>query len=102
MLQGNWKLLPKSPWSSACAMSIRRWIRSCEDEPVRGLPDSVDMKISAPAAVLEFDTRDNLFTPTRGMYAESSYLASRENSAPARNSSASSRWSWAGCRWATR
>ena len=36
------------------------------------------MKISAPAAVLEFDSRNNLFTPTSGMFAESVYLASRE------------------------
>ncbi len=36
------------------------------------------MKISAPTAVLEFDTRDNVFTPTRGIYAETSWLASRE------------------------
>ena len=37
------------------------------------------MKISAPAAVLEYDSRNNLFTPTRGMYAESVYLASLED-----------------------
>ncbi len=49
------------------------------DEPLfPGLADNIDMKISAPAAVLEFDSRNNLFTPTRGMYAESVYLASRE------------------------
>ena len=36
------------------------------------------MTVSAPTAVLEFDTRDNVFTPTRGVYAESSLLASRE------------------------
>jgi len=35
------------------------------------------VKISAPVAIVEFDTRDNLFTPTRGMYAESSWMASR-------------------------
>ena len=36
------------------------------------------MTISAPAAILEFDTRDSVFTPTRGVYAESSWMASRE------------------------
>ena len=36
------------------------------------------MTISAPTAILEFDTRDNVFTPTRGVYAETSWLASRE------------------------
>ena len=29
--------------------------------------------------MLEFDSRNNLFTPTRGMFAESVYLASRED-----------------------
>jgi hypothetical protein len=49
------------------------------DEPqFPGLEDSITTKISAPAAVLEFDSRNNLFTPTRGMFAESVYLASRE------------------------
>ena len=37
------------------------------------------MTISAPAAVLEFDTRNNLFTPTNGIFAESVYLVSRED-----------------------
>ena len=39
----------------------------------------VDIKISAPAAVVEYDSRNNLFTPTSGMYAESVYLLSRED-----------------------
>ena len=44
----------------------------------QGLADQVRVKISAPTAIVEFDTRDNVFTPTRGIYAESSWLASRE------------------------
>src|SRR6185295_11291990 len=49
------------------------------DEPqFPGLADSIHMKISAPAAVLEYDSRNNLFTPTDGIFAESVYLASRE------------------------
>ena len=43
-----------------------------------GPVDHVDVEISTPAAVLEFDSRDNVFTPTRGIYAETVYLASRE------------------------
>jgi hypothetical protein len=38
----------------------------------------VRVTVSAPTAVVEFDTRDNVFTPTRGIYAEASLLASRE------------------------
>jgi outer membrane translocation and assembly module TamA len=36
------------------------------------------MKISAPTPILQYDSRDNIFTPTRGVYAESSLMASRE------------------------
>jgi outer membrane translocation and assembly module TamA len=36
------------------------------------------VKVSGPTAILEFDSRDNIFTPTRGIYAESSWLASRK------------------------
>ena len=54
-------------------------IRSCATtRPLVGLPVEPRVKVSAPTAVLEFDTRDNLFTPTEGVYAETSYLASRE------------------------
>jgi hypothetical protein len=35
------------------------------------------VKASAPAAIAEMDTRDNLFTPTRGLCAETSLLVSR-------------------------
>jgi hypothetical protein len=45
---------------------------------VPGLLDDVKIKISAPTAVLEFDSRNNLFTPTRGVYSESSYMDSLE------------------------
>ena len=81
MLQGSWKPKPKSPWSLGM-----RYIYSKvepklgEDAPqFPGLADAIDMKISAPAAVLEYDSRNNLFTPTGGIFAESVYLLSRED-----------------------
>jgi hypothetical protein len=49
-----------------------------ENPLLQGAADRVRVKVSAPAAVVEFDTRDNVFTPTRGIYAEGSWLASRE------------------------
>jgi len=48
------------------------------DSTFQSLADQVRVKVSAPSAVVEYDTRDNVFTPTRGIYAESSFLASRE------------------------
>jgi len=80
MLQGNWKLKPKSPWSVGLRYIYSQVEPKLRDAPVPvpGLLDGVTMKISAPAAVLEFDSRNNLFTPTDGIYAESVYLASRD------------------------
>lgn len=79
VLQANWQLAPKSPW----AVGVR-YVYASVDPRLRdaaadtGLADRVRVQVSAPTAVLEYDTRDNVFTPTRGVYAESSYLASRE------------------------
>ena len=76
--QANWQLAPKSPW----AVGVRYVYADVDPKPAypifQGLADRVRVTISAPTAIVEFDTRDNLFTPTRGVYAESSWLASRE------------------------
>ena len=76
--QANWQLAPKSPW----AVGLRYVYADVDPKPryaaFQGLADQVRVKISAPTAIVEFDTRDNVFTPTRGIYAESSWLASRE------------------------
>jgi len=81
MVQGSWKLKPKSPWSVGARYIYSQVEPKLRDAPAQfpGLLDSVNIKISAPAAVVEFDSRNNLFTPTRGMYAESVYLLSRES-----------------------
>jgi outer membrane receptor protein involved in Fe transport len=76
--QANWQLAPKSPWALGLRYVYVDVDPKLRDEPVfPGLVDRVRVKISAPTAVVEFDTRDNIFTPTRGVYAESSWLASR-------------------------
>ena len=77
--QANWQLAPKSPW----AVGVRYVYANVDPKPrdsatFQPLADQVRVTISAPTAVVEFDTRDNVFTPTRGVYAESSLLASRE------------------------
>jgi len=77
--QANWQLAPKSAWSVGMRYVFANVEPSLRDNPAfPGLADRVRVKVSAPTAVLEFDTRDNVFTPTKGVYAESSYLASRE------------------------
>jgi len=77
--QAGWQLAPKSPWWLGLRYvyaDVDPTLR--EDAALPGLADAVRVKISAPTAIVEFDTRDNVLTPTRGLYAETSYLASRE------------------------
>lgn len=77
--QANWQLAPKSPWAAGLRFVYADVDPKLRDEPAfPGLVDRTRVKVSAPTAVLEFDTRDNIFTPTRGIYAESSVLFSRE------------------------
>ncbi len=77
--QASWQLAPQSPW----AVGIR-YVYSAVDPHLReqttvpGVVDGGRVKISAPTALVEYDTRDNIFTPTRGVYAETSYLVSRQ------------------------
>ena len=79
-MQGTWQLKPKSPWSIGLRYIYSQVEPKLRDEPVfPGLADRVDVDISAPAGVLEFDSRDNVFTPTRGIFAETVFLASRED-----------------------
>ena len=77
--QANWQLAPQSPWSLGIRYGLADLEPVLRDEPIfPGLADGVHLRISAPTAIVEYDSRDNLFTPTRGVYAESSWLASRE------------------------
>ena len=102
LIQGNWKPKAKSPWSFGM-----RYFYSSVEPKLRGdvppqfpsLIDKAHIDISAPAAVLEYDSRDNLFTPTRGLFAESLILVAREAFGASRTSSAFRMWSWGGCRW---
>jgi hypothetical protein len=79
LLQGNWKPKPKSPWSLGMRYIHSKVEPRLDDDPlIPGLLDQVDVEISAPAGILEYDSRDNLFTPTRGIFSESMILVSRE------------------------
>lgn len=77
--QVSWQLAPKSPWAVGVRYVYARVDPTLQNEPL--LPNAAErarVQVSAPTATLEFDTRDNIFTPTRGIYAETSYLAARE------------------------
>ncbi|HEY6828556.1 MAG TPA: hypothetical protein VI259_16975, partial [Gemmatimonadaceae bacterium] len=78
--QVNWQLAPKSPWAVGLRYVYADVDPVLRDQPLfPSLADGVRVKVSAPTPILEFDTRDNVFTPTRGVYAESSWLASRKS-----------------------
>jgi len=77
--QVNWQLQPRSPWALGVRYVYANVDPRLRDEPIfPGLADRARVTVSAPTAILEYDTRDNVFTPTRGVYAESAYLVSRE------------------------
>ena len=77
--QGNWQLAPRSPWSLGVRYVYANVEPKLRDTPVfPGLVDRVHVKVSGPTAILEYDSRDQVFTPTRGVYAETAYLMSRE------------------------
>ena len=74
--QANWTLAPRSPW----AVGLRYVDANVDPEPrepavLPGVAERVT--VSAPTAILEYDSRNNVFTPTRGIYSETSYLVSR-------------------------
>ena len=77
--QVNWQLAPKSPWALGVRYAYAEVDPKLRDDPIfPNLADRVRVTISAPTAIVEYDTRDNIFTPTRGIYSETSLLASRE------------------------
>jgi hypothetical protein len=80
VLQANWKVAPQSPWAIGARYVYAQVEPKLRDEPAfPGLADRSRVKVSAPGAILEYDSRDNVFTPTRGVYAESFFMASRES-----------------------
>jgi hypothetical protein len=76
--QANWKLAPKSPWAVGVRYVYADVDPTLRDQPLfPNLANAIRTKISAPTAILEYDSRDNVFTPTRGIFSESSYMNSR-------------------------
>jgi hypothetical protein len=76
--QGNWQLAQKSHWAIGLRYVYADITPELRDQPpVAGLPNRTAVRVSAPTAILQYDSRNNLFTPTRGLYSETSYLLSR-------------------------
>lgn len=78
--QGSWQLATRSPWWIGLRYVYAEVDPTVRDDAVvPGLANAVRVTVSAPTALVEYDTRDNVFTPTKGVYAETSYLASRRS-----------------------
>jgi hypothetical protein len=75
--QADWQLREKSPWSVGLRYVFADITPELRDEPAAPeLPNRTAITVSAPTAILEYDSRNNILTPTRGIYSETSYLVS--------------------------
>lgn len=78
IVQADWQLSKSSPWAIGLRYVYADITPELRDQPVApGLANRAAVKVSAPTAILEYDSRNNIFTPTRGLYAETSYLVAR-------------------------
>lgn len=79
LVQADWRLVADADWWVGLRYAYAEVDASLRRKPALPVPDDAGrVKISAPALLLTYDARDNLFTPTRGLYAGSSLLVSRE------------------------
>jgi hypothetical protein len=77
--EADWQLSRKSRWALGLRYVFSDVTPELRDAPLSPeLPDRAAVTISAPTAILKYDARNNIFTPTRGVYSETSYLVSRE------------------------
>jgi hypothetical protein len=79
IVQADWQLATRSPWWIGLryvAADVQPRLRDAPTAP--GLVDRVHVRVSAPAATLTYDSRDNVFTPTSGVYSSTSYMVARE------------------------
>jgi len=82
----DWKLAPGSPWSVGVRYVYADVEPKLRDDPIfPNLEDRIRTKISGPGASLTYDSRDNLFTPTRGIYSETSLFMSDDTFGANRN-----------------
>jgi hypothetical protein len=76
--QADWQLSKTSRWAVGLRYVYADITPELRDQPVApGLENRSVVKVSAPTAILEYDSRNNIFTPTSGLYSETSYLIAR-------------------------
>jgi hypothetical protein len=73
--QADWQLSRASRWAIGLRYVYADITPELREGPsIPGLDNRAAVKVSAPTAILEYDSRNNIFTPTRGLYSETSYL----------------------------
>ena len=78
LAEADWQLSRKSHWAVGLRYVYADVTPELRDASLfPALPNRTAVTVSAPTAILEYDSRNNLFTPTRGLYSETSYLVSR-------------------------
>jgi hypothetical protein len=74
--QVDWQVAPRSPWWLGLRLVYARIEpRLREDPRFPGLQDRVSSTLAGPGVQLIYDSRDNVLTPTRGLYSETSVIA---------------------------
>lgn len=78
LAEADWQLSKNSRWAVGLRYVYADVTSELRDAALfPGLPNKNSVTVSAPTAILEYDSRNNIFTPTRGLYLETSYLVSR-------------------------
>jgi hypothetical protein len=73
--QLDWQLAPRSPWWLGLRFVYAEIEPRLRDTPrFPNLDDRVRSTLAGPGVQLIYDTRDNLFTPTTGVYSETSAI----------------------------
>jgi hypothetical protein len=79
LAEASWRPLTDADWWVGLRYAYADVDASLRRDPAVPPPDDAGrVTVSAPALLLTYDSRDNLFTPTKGLYASSSLLFSRE------------------------
>ena len=74
--QVDWQIAPRSPWWIGLRLVYAEITPKLRDDPrFPGLEDRTRTTLAGPGVQLTYDSRDNLFTPTFGVYAETSLIA---------------------------
>lgn len=76
----DWQVIPGQPWWLGLRYAYAEVDPQLRNMPLfPGLVDRIRTTISAPIPQLAYDSRDSVFTPRRGLYSETTYLASHES-----------------------